>query len=48
MAFNQRKKMMKHLFQVFLFPFLMLASLVMGSQPTINTLEPFVGPSEGG
>jgi DNA-binding beta-propeller fold protein YncE len=40
--------MMKHLFQVFLFLFLMLASLVMGSQPTINTLEPFVGPSEGG
>lgn len=48
MAFNKRKKMMKHLFQVFLFPFLMLANLVMGSQPTINTLEPFVGPSEGG
>jgi DNA-binding beta-propeller fold protein YncE len=40
--------MMKHLFQVFLFPFLMLASLVMGSQPTINTFEPVVGPSEGG
>lgn len=44
---NREKKIMKHLFQVFLFPYLMLASLAMGSQPTINTIEPFVGPSEG-